>query len=303
MGELEKHLQNYLDYMRGRNYAKRSIEDMKWHIRYLINWLKEKNIDNVTREAASQFQLHLLDKRRADTSNKLSLATQKKYLTCIKIFFDYLLQSGKSLENPFAALSYPRIYQKMRWELLSAERIAALLQKIKHTNILHFRNSAMLCLLYAAGIRINELIEMHLCDIDYEQFLIKIRCGKGGKERIIPVSGAVLGIIKIYVLYYRQALLKTGGQPYLFLSESGKKLYRANINYTIKKIFGGSVSAHCLRVACATHMHKNGADIRYIQEQLGHKTIDMTERYIKLEKSELKRIHSLTHPAERNENL
>ncbi len=294
MKDLEKYLNDYLDYLEVKNYSDRTITSKMYSITNFNIWLKENSIIKITTRAAEKYRNYLINKKQN------SVSTQVHKLSDIKNFLKYLVARNEILTNPFDLMKYPKIRYKLKWKLLQPLEIQQSIKEYNIKGVKEFRNVTIVKVLYSTGIRSNELSHIKINDIDYKNEMIRILKGKGDKERVTPASKDTVETIKEYVLNYRDQLFIGRDPEYLFLTRVGTKIFRTDLNKYVKKVLGNEISPHCLRVACATHMLRNGADIRYIQEQLGHSDIAATVRYILLEKSELKKIHSKSHPAEKD---
>ena len=205
-------------------------------------------------------------------------------LTVINSFYNFLVDDKYIKENPCNYISLPKIPQKLP-NYLTEDEINKLLD-IKLVTPYDYRNKAMLELLYATGLRISELCNLKITDIDLNNALIRV-FGKGKKERIIPITDLVIKYLVIYIEEYRNEILKNKDSEYLFISNSQKQISRQAFFKFIKaqcKYCGieKNVSPHVLRHSFATHMLKHGADLRIIQELLGHEDISTTQIYAHL---------------------
>jgi len=205
-------------------------------------------------------------------------------LTVINSFYNFLVDDKYIKENPCNYISLPKIPQKLP-NYLTEDEINKLLD-IKLVTPYDYRNKAMLELLYATGLRISELCNLKITDIDLNNALIRV-FGKGKKERIIPITDLVIKYLVIYIEEYRNEILKNKDSEFLFISNSQKQISRQAFFKFIKaqcKYCGieKNVSPHVLRHSFATHMLKHGADLRIIQELLGHEDISTTQIYAHL---------------------
>ena len=185
-------------------------------------------------------------------------------------------------------------------DTLSVEEIEKILNCIKGNSIIEIRDSAILSLLYSSGIRVSELINLQLSDIFLEEDYIKI-IGKGNKERLVPIGGKAKKKLIYYIQKTRMNLNKMSSKGYVFLSYRSKQLTRMAVfniikKYTLLSGISKKVSPHTFRHSFATHMLEGGADLRIVQELLGHENINTTEIYTHLDRTYLKEIHKLCHP-------
>ena len=308
MDEFKKHLQNFIDYLRVKNYSKRTIEDYSFELNLFFSWLNKKNIrfiSEINKFVILDYQAYLSITQSELTKKNFSASTQMNKLIKIKLFFSFLVKADILLNNPARNIKIPSRPQIIKWNLLSLRNIKKILTSIDISNPLFYRDRAIIEILYTTGIRASELCNLKIEDIDYQNNYIRINSGKCNIDRFVPACPGSLEFIKNYIEKYRKNYMRKFSGDYIFLSNKGLKLSKEILGKIIKKhtapvLTEKKISAHCFRVSAATHMLKNGADIRYIQQFLGHKKIDMTIRYLKLEKSELKRVHSASHPREKN---
>ena len=306
MDELEKHLQNYVDYLRTKNYSMRTINGFFSEIKFFLNWLKTKNIyqlSGIKPDIIQDFQAYLSRAQSQRTNKNYSPATQARKLGGVSVFFQYLVKTDVLLSNPARNIQLPKEQKIIKWNLISLYNIKKILLSIDLSNPLFYRNRAIIEILYTTGMRASELCNLKISDIDYENNYIRINSGKGNADRIVPVCDRALDFTRNYIENHRKNYVKNYSGDYIFLTRRGKKFNKQMLGEIIKfhtseALIEKKISPHCFRVTAATHMLKNGADVRYIQQMLGHKKIDTTIHYLKLEKSELKRVHTSSHPRE-----
>lgn len=227
-------------------------------------------------------------------------STQARVISGIKSFFMYLLQEEIIVNNPSSLLETPKIARKLP-DTLSVHEIDLLIGSIDASKPDGMRNKAMMEVLYGCGLRVSELTDLKISDIFEESEFIKV-VGKGNKERIVPIGATALKLIKIYMEEVRvHATIKRGNENYIFLNRFGAKLSRIAIFNLIKSLavaagIKKSISPHTLRHSFATHLIEGGADLRAIQEMLGHASITTTEIYTHLDRDYLKTVITEFHP-------
>ena len=226
---------------------------------------------------------------------KYATATRYRMLVAIKSFFDFLHKEGHLLDNPTLLLKTPKTWQLIP-DMLSLEEIDLLLKQPDKNTPLGARDFAILELLYATGIRVSELCCLNVNDIGDKAIRV---CGKGGKERLVPIPPIALHAIDTYLSQFRGECA-TEKVP-LFVSKNGKRITRVLVWKQVKhygQLAGlyQSLSPHTLRHCFATHLLEGGADLRVIQELLGHTSIATTERYMHLSKSRLHQAFDSCHP-------
>ncbi len=219
-------------------------------------------------------------------------------ISCLKSFYKFLLIDHVVSESPLENIEIPKL-RKTLPHVLSEEEVNALLD-IPLNDAFSYRNKAMLELLYATGIRVSELVNLTRNDIDLENALLRT-IGKGSKERIVPIGEYAIRYLSIYLLEYRSQLLKRDYNDYLFLNNHGKKLTRQGFFKIMKERakeagIKKELSPHTLRHSFATHLLNHGADLRSIQELLGHSDISTTQIYTHVSNDHLKENYQEFHP-------
>ncbi|MBP7652585.1 tyrosine-type recombinase/integrase [Candidatus Dependentiae bacterium] len=299
-------LNEYIEYLQSLNYVQATIKGRKLRLLKFIDWLNENKFagKNLNVEIIEKYKDYLIHKPNENFKSKKNIAvsTQIRRLIYIKQFCLFLVKTGVLLHNPVSLIKYPKVYYKIKWKLITDEQLAEKIKNYELNSPEDYRNLAIVKLLYSSGMRAAELVYVELADIDYETEFVRIRQAKGGKERVEPISADTVKTLKNYVENHRPALINHLSKNFLFVSGAGGILTNPALSRYIQKVIGKEYTAHCLRVACSTHMMKYGADIRFVQQQLGHTSLNSIEPYIRLEKSELKKIHTQTHPAEKRKN-
>lgn len=236
--------------------------------------------------------LLLVDKKDIEKyirSLNKSSKTISHVISSLKSFYNYYMRMGNINSNPTDEIDRPKIEKKIP-EFLTLEEVSSLLN-FKVNNEFEARNKAILELLYSSGLRISELTSLELSNIDLDECLVRVM-GKGSKERIVPLGDYAIEALKEYIYFYRPMLNKNNSS-YIFLNNRGGILSRQFIfkvikEECIKKGIRKNVSPHTLRHTFATHLLKNGADLRIIQELLGHENLSTTQIYTHLTNDKLK---------------
>lgn len=271
----------YLDYLEferklSKNTLKSYLNDLKDFDMYFAGELKNLNFKDI--------------KKYISSLKNESSRTVAHYLTVIKSFYDFLVNDGIVKENPCSNVESPRLPKKLP-NYLTEDEVDRLLD-IELNTMYDYRNKAMLELLYATGVRITELVNLKITDIDLHNAFIRV-FGKGKKERIVPVSDVAIKYLSIYLEEYRSMILGNTISDYLFISNAKTNISRQAFFKIIKKeckVKGieKNVSPHVLRHSFATHLLKHGADLRIIQELLGHEDISTTQIYAHLVNEKLR---------------
>lgn len=241
----------------------------------------KKASERIVQEDILSYLTHLKPKK---ASSSLYRA-----LVVIKVFFRFLKSEGEIEVDPTTLLETPKLWQLIP-EVLSKEQVEALLDAPNPSSWIGSRDRAMIHLLYATGIRVSELVQLDIADVDDTSIRV---LGKGNKERIVPVAPLAIATLDHYLLHYRGE-----GDP-LFVTRSGKRIDRISVWSRIKhygKRLGLRLSPHTLRHCFATHLLDNGADLRIIQEMLGHASVSTTDRYTHVSNKHLTNAFNEFHP-------
>lgn len=269
------------------------INDINKLINFLENKFKGIDPDEVKLDHLKSF-VEWLNERG------VSPRTQARTISGIKSYYKYLLIEGTLSSDPTALLESPKIGRKLP-DVLSMEEIDSLIDAIDLTKAEGQRNKAMLETLYSCGLRVSELVNLKITNLFFEQGFIKVE-GKAGKERLVPVSGRAIEEINRYLNNYRKTLrVNKDSENVLFLNRRGSKLSRVMIFTIIKNLSGKvnldkKISPHTFRHSFATHLINGGADLRAVQEMLGHESILTTEIYTHLDRDYLRSTIHQFHP-------
>ena len=243
--------------------------------------------------------LDFLDFKRQEQMEESSIA---RHLAAMKMFYRYMYAEKLSASDPTAAMDSPRLWRILP-EMLSIEETGRLLRAFsdRSDDPLTLRNRTIIELMYASGLRVSETADLKLADIDFESGMLRVT-GKGSKERVVPTASKVLTLIRRYISVSRSELTaRVPLSPYLFVSRNGRRLNRERIWAIIREAalnagIDKDIHPHTLRHSFATHLLENGADLRAIQEMLGHSDISTTELYTHVNKNRLLTIHRQFHP-------
>lgn len=228
----------------------------------------------------------------------LAKSAVARKLAAVRTFYRHLLEVGEVAANPADLVATPKRDQYLPRVLKPAE-VATVLDGIPATTPLELRDRAMFELAYAAGLRAEEVVNVNVTDVDPDSEHLRVE-GKGSKTRVVPAGEPAWRAIERYLDRGRPALAQEG-EPALFVSKTGKRLstsdVRRRLNAWVRRAaLQGGVSPHTLRHSFATHLLEGGADLRAIQELLGHATISTTQTYTRVESGRLKKVYALAHP-------
>ena len=268
-----------------------TIDAYERDLKQLEEFLNNKQVKDITESDIHQYLAYLYD--------KLSKNSVQRHMTSLRRFYVYLQKENivdKNIMEQFDAIKQSKYLPKV----LSKEEVQQLLSSIDVQDAISSRNRCMLELLYSSGLRVSELVSLTLSDIHLHEKLL--RCiGKGNKERIVPMNDLVCFYLKDYLLHYREQLLKEKKSKYLFITQKGEKISRDNFYHILQKICKNSpltkhISPHTLRHTFATHLLENDADLRSIQEMLGHSDISTTTIYTHVTNEKIINDYKCKHP-------
>lgn len=293
---MQKQLQIYTNYLAvEKGLAKNTLESYRRDLsKFLLYLQKQKTtrLELVTRDLIIQFLGELKKGGSADS-------TISRCIASIRSFFNFLLQEGVIEENPALQLESPKIEKKLPRVMTTAE-VDQLLAQPKPGEHNGLRDKAMLELLYASGIRVSELVDLNLSDFDPLVGFLRCR-GKGMKERIVPVGSVAINSVNDYLTTSRSKMIKSNGETALFVNHHGCRMTRQGFwkilkKYARKSNVNGEITPHTLRHSFATHLLENGADLRSVQEMLGHSDISTTQIYTQVTRRKIREVYDKSHP-------
>ena len=287
-----------------RNYASGTLHNNRLYVGRFIDWLAERGVtraQDVTRPMLERYQRVLFHHRKAD-GLPLSFAGQHVRLVTIQGFFKWLCRKYHITANPAADLELPKVEKRLPRQVLTAHEAEQILNQPDLATPIGQRDRAVLEILYSTGMRRKELTGLRLYDFDLERGTVMIREGKGKKDRLLPLGARAAAWLNKYLEETRPKLVVEPDEREVFLCVSGRGLtpgVLGNLVHQYVKQSGvGKVgSCHLFRHAMATLMLENGADLRYVQQMLGHARLNTTEIYTHVNIRKLIEVHQLTHPA------
>ncbi len=284
---------NYLSVERG--LALNTLESYGRDLRQYAEYLGAQDypsLDAVSRETIVGYLLHLQEEGKAT-------ATIARRLAALKAFYQYLVRERLMAEDPTTNLESPKLERRLP-RVLSVGEVERMLRQPDPHHPSGMRDRAMLELLYATGIRVSELVSLNLGDVNLEQAYL--RCiGKGQKERLVPIGSFALESLRQYLAHARGRLVRSSQEQCLFVNHHGHRLTRQGFWKIVKRYsqeaqIDRSITPHTLRHSFATHLLENGADLRAVQEMLGHADISTTQIYTHLTRTRLKEVYTRSHP-------
>jgi len=291
----------------GRSFY--TIKGAKSALRNLLAFLEQERIsaiEDLTADVLEEYQQDLAF-RLTDKGTLLALRTQAQILGVVKSFTRFLKEKDYLISDPGAKLQLPRKPKKLPKAILNTKEVKKLLDAPDTRTNQGYRNRIMIEILYDTAIRRAELANIKLTDLDLNAGYILIR-GKGSKERVVPLSKRVCELVRNYILAVRACFVQGDDSGYLFLNRWGQKMNENAVWAVVKRCthlarIKKNVSTHTMRHTCATHMLKNGAPVRHLQEMLGHESLESTQIYTHVTINDLKAVHKKYHPSENMERI
>lgn len=303
-GSLEHGAGLYLENLTVRHYTPDTIEGRRDALKVFIGWCQERELTDaaqITRPILESYQCWLWRYRKAN-GNPLGTSTQRARLSTLKDYFARLTRQNVLLSNPASELEMPRMEKRLPAEALSEREVALLMSVPDLRDALGVRDRAMLEVFYSCGLRRSELAHLELHDLNAERRTLMVRQGKGRKDRVVPIGPRALRWCERYLREARPRLSLDTREKALFLSGYGEAfnpdvLSRMVSAFMAKAAIEKKGSCHLLRHTCATHMLEGGADIRYIQQLLGHEKLETTAIYTEVSIKQLQAVYERCHPA------
>jgi len=302
--EMASYREDYIGWLEGRGMKPETLSHRRGDLETFLSWAHERGLSDpaeVTLAILENYQRHMRRYRKKN-GKPLSNTTQRQRLSVVREYFRWLVRQGLLPANPASELMLPRKELRLPEEALSLSQVGELMNQPDTGDALGIRDRAMLELLYATGIRRSELARLALEDLNRENETLRVRMGKGDKDRIVPVGARALSWCERYLEEVRPLLEIRRGAGVCFLTGYGEGFHPNSLGYVIRKYLRaagiGKGGSHLIRHTCATHLLEGGADIRYIQQLLGHACLDTTSVYTRVSIESLKRVHQSCHPAE-----
>jgi integrase/recombinase XerD len=299
--KMRRLLRLWAEYLEAQRAA-RTAREYPICARFFALWLVERGGDliDVRTEDLSAYQSYWLTLRKANGA-PFSVSYQSTQIAVLKSLFGFLHRRGYVLSDPSARLEYPRVEKRLPRVILTPAEAKKILLSAKGAHPEVVRDRAILETLYGTGIRVSELVSLTAYDVDTEQGIVRVRLGKGSKDRNVPLTQAARQAIEIYLAKARPRILGTTNAPQLFLAMDGRKLCpqtigRIVLHWTQEAKIKKHVTCHTFRHSMATHLLRGRADIRHIQVLLGHSALSTTERYTQVEVSDLRDVIRRAHP-------
>ncbi len=287
---MERWIEDFLVYLSSeKGLAKNTLKAYQSDLLSFLDFIKKEKLEQIQRQDLLRFLESKQEKGYASSSIC-------RALIAIRIFFSFLKREGVIEKNEMFFLESPKIWQLIP-EVLTVEEVDLLLDAPDKDTFIGMRDRAILEVLYASGLRVSEVCGLNLQDVGESSVRVK---GKGGKERIVPIAKSSLLVLDEYLMRFRDSILKAE-EEVVFITERGNRIDRITV-WNRVKLYGKKVgilkniSPHTLRHSFATHLLENGADLRVIQEMLGHSQIATTDRYTQISQKHLIKAFDSFHP-------
>ncbi|MBW8002985.1 MAG: tyrosine-type recombinase/integrase [Planctomycetes bacterium] len=308
----EKYFNAFKEHLEERNLAERTVETYCYNTKRFFHFLEKyypriKSLEKVTKDIALDYQKYLRSYKNRK-GDPLSSKTRILRLIIIRKFFSFLVKQDLILKNPASSITLPKEEQRLTRNILTQKEMLGLLENMKLTDPVSIRNRAIIELFYGCGIRTTEICQLKIQDVDLKEQTATIVKGKGNKFRIVPMGQYATHYIQLYLEKARKYMLKgkRNDHGYLFLSQRGNPFNNTTINKSVMRSVAKKLenkkylSCYSMRHSIATHLLANNMDITYIAKLLGHSSLRTTQRYLRVEIGDLKKMHSLYHPRERD---
>lgn len=288
-------LSRFQDYLKNeRNSSDNTIASYMRDMRQLSEFLDAHDLPNLLDAGEKELNIYLGYLRRSGKSP----ATVTRHIATMKRFYQYFFAAGEIIQNPAASLVGEKTEKKLP-QILTSKEVELLLEQPECTDAKGYRDRAMLELLYATGIRVTELISLNVSDVSLAVGVI--RCRKKDKERVIPLYPKAVKALAEYMEFIRPQMIATPDEQSLFVNVNGERMTRQGFwkivkTYQAKAHIEKDITPHTLRHSFAAHLLENGADLRSIQEMLGHSDLSSTQIYAHIVKKQLKDVYNKAHP-------
>lgn len=287
-------IDQFTNYMRiERGVSNNTIEAYSRDLRGFADFIARKSLK------LNKIDIYKLTEYVRYLSKRLSRRSLARNISAIRTFFKFLVLEGVIEQNPARLLEFPKVSRRLPG-ILNEREIELLLNQPSSLTPIGMRDKAMLELLYASGLRVSELVDLRLNNLNLNVGYLKV-IGKGSKERFVPIGEKAVTAIKMYVTSARPRFDKGRGSPYLFLNNRGQPFSRQGFwkllkCYARKAGIKKRITPHVIRHSFATHLLQNGADLRSVQMMLGHSDISTTQIYTHIDRGYLKEVYKKYHP-------
>jgi len=303
--KLDELLHHFQDGLQIRNYSARTVSDYGYNLGLLFRFLDQRQISDIQ----SVIPATLAEFRRwvyyqpTKQGTPRGVVNQNGILAAIKSFCHFLKTEGYLARDPAEGIEYAREPHSLPRNVLTPQEAKRIIESVDTTTVLGYRDRTILEVLYATGIRNEELRNLTTADVNLEEGLLRVNHGKGAKDRVTPLGQMASRFLETYINGIRPQLLGGRHASALFLSYQGNPIDAHSVGDLVKRHAGLAkvkkhVTPHVWRHTCATHLVQNNANLRHVQDLLGHGSLATTERYLRLTIADLKEAHAKFHPRE-----
>ncbi|PAA95164.1 site-specific tyrosine recombinase XerC [Serratia fonticola] len=303
-------LLRFVVWRRERNWSATTLKTQTHHQYRFILWAAERGLhypQEISLPSLERYQRHLFSYRKPN-GEPLSSRTQRSALQPLQVWFRWMVKQRLILANPAADLELPRLEKRLPRTILSVEQVEDVLNHCDLTTAQGIRDRTLMELLWSTGIRRGEVPALDLYSVDSSRHILTIVQGKGKQDRVIPVGERALWWVQHYMQHTRPEMLSNPGCRALFLAMDGVAgLTASGVTMAVVPYLRAAGimkgSCHLFRHAMATQMLENGADLRWIQAMLGHRSVESTQIYTQVSIRALQAVHASTHPAEQSDSV
>ena len=303
MSDIDFFKKQYVNYLRlEKSLSENTVSNYLFDLERFINYLyAEHSIDSVSSvtDKIIESYVYYLRNKKSKKGEYFSIKSINRHISSLKTFFKYLLSEKNIESNPTDIIDAPKTSRKLP-DVLTIQEIDKMFMQTDNTDKYELRDRAIMETMYASGLRVSETVNLRINDIFFKEGILRV-FGKGSKERIVPIGNSAIKFINQYLENSRPYFAKSISEDFVFLNFRGKYLTRMSIwniiqKYSKKAGIKKSMHPHILRHSFATHLLEGGADIRIIQEMLGHSDISTTQIYTHIDREYLIEVHKTYHP-------
>ena len=301
---MELLMHEHLNALSVRGYSENTVRSRRFYLGFFIQWAYEHGLREpieITRPVLERYQRYLFFYRKKN-GEPLTFRSQHTRLVPLRVWFRWMTRQNHILHNPASEIDLPRLGHSLPKNILSARQVEQVLTLCDVDDAIGLRDRAIMEVLYSTGIRRLEAIALKLYDLQFDRSLLLVRQGKGKKDRYVPIGERAVAWLQKYIREARPQLAMEPDDMTVFLTAQGEPFSPCHLSYVIRERIdaaklGKSGSCHLFRHTMATLMHENGADIRFIQQMLGHEDLKSTQIYTQVAIRTLQQVHAATHPA------
>jgi integrase/recombinase XerD len=298
----------FLQTMRMRNCSERTIQAWRYILNRFVNWCNERSLScmsEITSDHMAAYRRSLFHYRNPKTGAALTFDTQAHYLIPIRRWFNWMKVQTFIELDPTTEIELPKSEDRLPTATLTAEKVELLLNQPDITTRLGLRDRAILETFYSSGIRCGELIALDVYDLSFDRGILTVRQGKNRKDRVVPIGERALSWVEKWINDIRPDLVTESSDQALFVSKNGKRMHPTGLSKLVREYLVSigitqRGACHLLRHTAATLMMENGADLRSLQQFLGHARLNTTQIYTHVSIKRLQEVHRKTHPAKPN---